>query len=85
VRKTYLLGQDRHLLVQPGAIISVDKGYILSDAQGNYSQLVAPGRHALRGGGIGLLWSVAKPLKVAQGDSIRVDFELLSDLRPLIN
>jgi hypothetical protein len=71
--------------MQPGVIISVDKGYVLSDAQGNYSQLVALGRHTPRGRGIGLLWSVAKPLEVAQGDVIRIDSKLLSDSQPIID
>jgi hypothetical protein len=82
---TYLLGQDARLRVQPAITVSVDKKFILSDARGNYAQVVAPGRYTLRGGGVGLLWSVAKPLQVAQGDSIRIDFELLSDPRPIIN
>jgi hypothetical protein len=85
VGQVSLLGQDGRLLVQPAATISVDKNFTSSDAHGNYAQVVAPGRHTLRGGGIGLLWSVAKPLKVALGDSIKVDFELLSDSRPLID
>jgi hypothetical protein len=85
VGQVSLLGQDGRLLVQPAATISVDKKFTSSDAHGNYAQVVAPGRHTLRGGGIGLLWSVAKPLKVALGDSVEVDFELLSDPRPLID
>jgi hypothetical protein len=85
VGQVSLLGQDGRLLVQPAATISVDKNFTSSDAHGNYARVVAPGLHTLRGGGIGLLWSVAKPLKVALGDSIKVDFELLSDSRPLID
>jgi hypothetical protein len=85
VGQVSLLGQDGRLLVQPAATISVDEKFTSSNAHGNYARVVAPGLHTLRGGGIGLLWSVAKPLKVALGDSIKVDFELLSDSRPLID
>jgi hypothetical protein len=85
VGQVSLVGQDGRLLIQPAATIAIDKAFTSADAHGNYAQVVAPGRHVLRGGGIGLLWSVAKPLRVAQGDSIRIDFKLLSDSRPIID
>jgi hypothetical protein len=80
-----LLLEDGKLLSQPGAVVVVDKQVITADKVGNYALEVPPGRYVLRGGGIGFLWSQAPPLQVAAGDSVRLDFQLLSDVRPIID
>lgn len=69
----------------PGAIIKIDKAHIFADPAGNYVFVLAPGRHRIWGGGVGLLYSEALPLRVGSGDSIRINFHLLPDFRPLID
>lgn len=39
----------------------------------------------MRVGWLGMLWSEAPPLEVRAGDSIRADFQLMPDPRPLID
>jgi hypothetical protein len=69
----------------PGAIISIDRGHVFADENGNYAQAVTPGRHTLRIGWVGMLWSEAEPLRAQAGDSIRTSSQLLHDPRPLMN
>ena len=80
-----LLLEDGKLLSQPAATIMLDKQVLTANNAGDYIVALRPGRHTLRGGGIGFLWSEAPTLQVAAGDSIRVDFRLLQDVRPLID
>jgi hypothetical protein len=80
-----LLLEDGKLLSQPAATIIVDKQVVAANGAGDYAIALLPGRHTLRGGGVGFLWSEAPTLQVTAGDSIRVDFRLLQDIRPLID
>ncbi|MFD1873940.1 carboxypeptidase-like regulatory domain-containing protein [Hymenobacter bucti] len=80
-----LLLENGQVVRQPGALLVIDKQGIIANDAGDYAVELAAGQHTLRGGGVGFLWSQAPPLFVAVGDSIRVDFRLLSDPRPLIN
>ena len=80
-----LLLEDGKLLSQPAAIVMLDKQVLTTNSAGDYAIALLPGPHTLRGGGIGFLWSEAPTLQVAAGDSIRVDFRLLQDVRPLID
>jgi hypothetical protein len=82
--------EDGTLRPMPGAFISIGKisireSHTFADEQGNYVRTLTPGRYPMRVGGIGLLWSEAPPLQVQMGDSIRANFQLLFDLRPLID
>ena len=80
-----LVLENGKLLSQPGAAVVIDKQVVATDKAGNYVVELLPGRYVLRGGGIGFLWSQAPPLQVVAGDSVRLDFQLLSDVRPIIN
>jgi hypothetical protein len=78
-----LLLEDGKVTSQTGAIVVVGKQIVMTDTAGNYAVELPPGRYTLRSGGVGFLWSLAPLLQVAAGDSIRLDFRLLSDVRPL--
>jgi hypothetical protein len=80
-----LVLENGKLLSQPGAIVIINKQALITDKAGNYTLELPPGRYALRSGGVGFLWSQAPLLRVAAGDSVRLDFRLLSDVRPLID
>ncbi len=69
----------------PGALVAFDEIHTETDRSGNFLLEVPAGRHSLKVGGIGLLWSEAPPLRVRQGDSIKIQVSLLPDLRPLID
>ena len=69
----------------PGAIITIDDAHIFADQDGNYARTIGPGRHHLRAGGGGLLWSEVPSLHVERGDSIQINFHLLPEFRPTIN
>ena len=90
-REPIILGQvdelleNGALLPSPSAIIIIDKIHTSADEAGNYRRTVSPGAHTMRVGWPGLLWSVAPPLRVAQGDSIRINFKLMPDPRPTID
>ena len=73
------------LIPAPVALIKIDQFRTSADAAGRYVQVVSPGRHTVQAGWIGLLWSKAPPLQIAQGDSVRIDFQLMPDFRPLID
>jgi hypothetical protein len=75
-------GQLRPL---PGAIITIDNAHTFADKAGNYVQAIGPGRHHVRVGGVGFLWSEAPSLHIERGDSIRVTAHLLPEFRPTIN
>lgn len=80
-----LVLENGQVVSQPAATVVIDNQLITSDAAGNYALALPPGQHTLRSGGIGFLWSQALPLQLAVGDSIRLNFRLLSDIRPLID
>ncbi|SFP87378.1 carboxypeptidase-like regulatory domain-containing protein [Hymenobacter arizonensis] len=67
----------------PSAIISIDQKHTFANENGDYARVISPGLHTMRVGWIGMLWSEAPPLRVQAGDSIRVDFQLLPEFRPL--
>jgi hypothetical protein len=69
----------------PGGFITIDKAHIFADKDGNYMQIIATGRHRVRGGGVGFLYSEAPSLHAEPGDSIRLIFQLLPEFRPTIN
>jgi hypothetical protein len=77
--------ENGKLLSQPSAAVVIDKQIITADKAGNYAVELPPGRYTLRSGGVGFLWSQAPPLQVVAGDSVRLDFCLLSDVRPIID
>ena len=80
-----LVLENGQVMSQSAVTIVIDKQFITSDAAGNYAVALPPGQHTLRSGGIGFLWLQALRLQVAAGDSIQLDFHLLSDPRPLID
>jgi hypothetical protein len=68
----------------PGAISwSGQQTYVITDANSYYVLPLTPGKHALQAGAIGFLISAPLPLTIEQGDSIIINYELLSDFRPL--
>jgi hypothetical protein len=69
----------------PGAIITIDNAHTFADKAGNYVQAIGPGRHHMRVGGVGFLWSEAPSLHIERGDSIRITAHLLPEFRPTIN
>jgi hypothetical protein len=73
------------LLPLPGALITVDDAHTFADKAGNYVRAIAPGRHHVRVGGVGCLWSEAPALHVERGDSIRINVHLLPEFRPTMN
>lgn len=78
-----VLLEDGQLLSQPTAIVSVDNQIFFTDKAGNYAVALPPGRHTLRGGAVGFLLSQAPTLQFAAGDSVRLDFRLLAEVRPI--
>jgi hypothetical protein len=73
------------LRLLPGAIITIDKTPTFADEAANYVRVIGPGRHHMRVGGVGLLWSEVPSFHVERGDSIRITAHLLSEFRPTIN
>ena len=69
----------------PSAIITIDDAHTFADKAGNYVQVTGPGRHRVRVGGIGFLWSEVPSLRVQRGDSIRISAHLLPEFRPTMN
>ncbi|HEX8328874.1 MAG TPA: carboxypeptidase-like regulatory domain-containing protein [Hymenobacter sp.] len=69
----------------PGAIITIDDAHTFADQAGNYVQIVGPGRHHVRAGWVGMLWSEAPSIRVEPGDSIQINFHVLPEFRPTIN
>lgn len=80
-----LVLENGQAVSQPAATVVIDKQLLTTDAAGNYAVALPAGRHTLRSGGVGFLWSQALRLQVAVGDSVRLDFRLLPDMRPLID
>ena len=70
---------------QPGATVVIDQRVVFTDAAGNYLCIATPGLHQMRVGAVGLLFSVVPPLRVEQGDSICINFQLRPDPRPIID
>lgn len=64
------------------AIISLDEKLTFADAAGNYRLVLTPGKHQLMTGQIGIYQS-RLTIAVALGDSVRIDFHLRPDQRPL--
>lgn len=58
------------------------KRYV-SDTAGKYVINLKPGRYTFQGQGYGYYWPTTKKIKISQGDSVRLDFFLKEDLRPL--
>lgn len=63
------------------AIIAVDNEVTLADESGSYSLTLLPGTHSIVVGQIGFYKSKIN-LKIAQGDSINLNFNLHYDSRP---
>jgi hypothetical protein len=70
---------------QPGARILADKQFTDTDSQGNYTLPLATGFYTIRCGTVGLLIPQPATVHVRPGDSIRIDFRLLLDPRPIIH
>jgi hypothetical protein len=64
------------------AIIALDNKISLADANGNYSIILPLGNHALVVGQIGFYKS-KRVVKISQGDSVVLNFNLRYDLRPI--
>ncbi|WP_188558059.1 hypothetical protein [Hymenobacter glacieicola] len=68
----------------PGAISRFNRqSYVSADENGYYILPLAPGKHKLQAGAVGLFFSQPLALTVEQGDSIIINYELLPDFRPL--
>jgi hypothetical protein len=70
--------------IQNFAVLAIDGVLFNSQPDGTYSRTLAPGRHQLRVGLPGLV-RVDIPLRVHPGDSVRLNFHLRADSRPIIN
>lgn len=80
------LDPDGTTVPQPGAsIILKYKELAATDETGTYVLPLPPGRHVITAGAIGFLKSKPTAIEVRAGDSIRLDFRLLPDLRPIIH
>ena len=67
-----------------GGCVMVDKEVILcTGSDGCYGCFVTPGQHQLQGSYLGSLLVRVNHLELQQGDSIRVDFHLQDDPRPI--
>ena len=66
----------------PSAVLSLDEKLAYADEAGNYRLVLEPGEHHFMAGQIGIHQS-RLTLMVAQGDSVRINFHLRPDLRPL--
>ncbi|MBF9140550.1 hypothetical protein [Hymenobacter properus] len=76
---------DGKLRPFPGALITIDGAHTFADNSSRYARVIGPGRHRLRVGGVGFLWSEAPALHVERGDSIQVIAHLLPEFRPTMN
>lgn len=76
---------DGKLSPLPGGLITIDDAHTFADKAANYVRVVAPGRHRMRVGGVGFLWSEVPPLRVKRGDSIQINVHLLPEFRPTMN
>ena len=65
----------------PSALVEVDDNLVHTDELGRYQLTVAPGTHRVTSGQVGIQQSRVT-VKVAQGDSVRVNFRLRPDQRP---
>ena len=77
--------KDGKITPLPGALITIDDAHTFADNAGNYVRVIGPGRHHVRVGGVGFLWSEAPSLHVERGDSIRINAHLLPEFRPTMN
>lgn len=64
------------------AILSLDKKISYADETGDYRLILEPGMHQFMTGQIGIHQS-RLILQVVRGDSVRINFNLRPDLRPL--
>ena len=55
----------------------------VTDANGKYTRILTPGKHSILATFVGLIPSKVSSLRVAQGDSIRINFHLRVDPTPL--
>ena len=77
--------ENGELTLLPGTIITIDDDHTFADKAGNYVRVIGSGRHHVRVGGVGFLWSEAPSLQVERGDSIRINVHLLPEFRPTMN
>ncbi|WP_310394166.1 hypothetical protein [Hymenobacter sp.] len=71
-----------HTYPQAAAIVSLDDSISFANEAGEYRLIVSPGAHRFLTGQIGILPSQLT-LEVERGDSVRINFHLRPDLRPL--
>ncbi|SNC65696.1 hypothetical protein SAMN06265337_1359 [Hymenobacter gelipurpurascens] len=80
------LGSDGTVSPQPGARVFARQQFTDTDSHGNYTLPLATGTYTLRCGAVGLLVPQEPvALHVRPGDSIRINFLLLVDPRPIIH
>ncbi len=80
--RVYLLDQGR-VEALPAAIIAIDDSIFFANEAGDYCRRLQPGRYRFLTGQIGIYPSRIQRLRVELGDSVRIDFHLRPDLRPL--
>jgi hypothetical protein len=80
--RVYLVDQGR-VQALPAAIIALDDSISFTNESGDYRRRLQPGNHRFLAGQIGLYPSLIQRLRVDLGDSVRIDFHLRPDLRPL--
>ena len=85
VGKVDLQDENGRFTPLPGTVITIDGAHIFADKAGNYVRVVGPGRHRMRAGSVGLLYSDAPPFHIERGDSIQINFHLLPEFRPTMN
>lgn len=82
--------QDGRLFETEGVSVCIDQdcankaATTIANSAGNYTRELPPGPHKIRATFIGLIPSVVK-LRLAQGDSVRLNFHLRADMRPTTN
>jgi hypothetical protein len=80
------LEADATTTPQPGAsVILKYKELAATDENGAYVLSLPPGTHTVTAGAIGFLKSKPISFKLQAGDSIQLNFRLMSDLRPIIH
>jgi hypothetical protein len=73
---------ETDVYVLSAAILSLDENITFADKSGNYRFILKPGIHHFMTGQIGIYQS-RLTLNVEKGDSIRINFHLKPDPRPL--
>lgn len=80
--RVYLVDQGRVQALY-SAIIAIDDSISFTNEAGDYRRLLKPGSYRFLAGQIGLYPSLIQRLRVEPGDSVRINFHLRPDLRPL--